>query len=151
MTTKKSNALTISSSAMRRVEKDLYEKSFYHFVKRAWREIVPDKLQDNWHIEVLCDHLQAVAEGRILKLLINIAPRTGKSVIINQMFTAWLWTTRPAKRILALSHTEGLAIDNSTNARRLIESPWYQGHWPTKLRGDQNTKSSFANDKMGVR
>lgn len=141
----------LKASEVQAVERSLYESSFYHFVIRAWPEIIPDEFQDNWHIRVLCDHLQAVAEGKILKLLINICPRSGKSVILNQLFPCWLWTHTPNKRILTLSHGQDLAIENSTNARRLIESDWYQALWPTALRRDQNSKSAFANDKKGAR
>jgi hypothetical protein len=29
---------------------------------------------DNWHIRALCEHLEAVTRGQIVKLLINVPP-----------------------------------------------------------------------------
>ena len=59
--------------------RDKCEESFYFFVKQMWRysgasaDFLP-----NWHIQALCDHLQACYEGRISYLIINIPPRAGR-------------------------------------------------------------------------
>ena len=37
--------------------------------------------QPNWAIDALCEHLQAVTEGRISRLLINFPPRSAKTII----------------------------------------------------------------------
>ena len=145
-------ALTLKVSAQQ-VHKELYERSFYEFVKAAWSEIDPNPYVDNWHVKTICDHLQAVADGTADKrnLLVNVSPGTGKSIIINALFSAWLWTHSPHLKVLSLSHKEDLAIENSTKARRLIEGDWYQSYWPIKLMADQNAKGGYANNRMGVR
>jgi hypothetical protein len=55
-------------------EKRLCENSLYEFVKRAWPHIEPAPFLDNWPIGALCEHLQAVTSGQIMKLLVNIPP-----------------------------------------------------------------------------
>lgn len=133
------------------VERHLYEGSFYDFVQTAWCEVDPAPYKDNWHVEVLCDHLQAVADGRIKRLLINVPPGSGKSLISNVLFPAWLWTHSPEKSIISTSHNQALAIRDSTRTRRLIRSPWFQALWSRKIRHDQSAKLSFANHFGGVR
>ena len=52
----------------------LYARSLKDFVKACWSIIDPDPFVDNWHVDALCEHLEAVADGRITRLLINVPP-----------------------------------------------------------------------------
>ena len=56
-------------------------------------------------------------------------------------------------RFLCASHTQSLAIRDSTKMRRLIQSEWYQRRWGDKivLTGDQNAKTKFENTEAGFR
>lgn len=136
---------------LRAFEKALYEKSFYEFIKAAWQVIDPAPYKDNWHIEVIADHLQAVVAGEFQNLLNNVPPGCGKSLITNVFFPAWVWTTMPHKSFLSVAHKETLAIRDAVKMRRLVESDWYQSFWPTELMKDQNSKGDFANTRGGYR
>jgi hypothetical protein len=57
------------------------ENSLIEFVEEAWPYIDAAPYQPNWAIDALCEHLQAVTEGRISRLLINFPPRCGKTII----------------------------------------------------------------------
>src|SRR5579885_3080271 len=47
----------------------------HDFIKIFWKYVEPDReFIDNWHIHAICDHLQAVTQGKITRLLINIPP-----------------------------------------------------------------------------
>ncbi|MDE1871774.1 MAG: hypothetical protein KGI06_06070, partial [Candidatus Micrarchaeota archaeon] len=60
----------------------LAEKSFYDFVRLAWPLVEPDMaFCDNWHIAAICSHLQAVADGKIKNLIINVPPGAMKSLL----------------------------------------------------------------------
>lgn len=83
-------------------------------------------LIDNWHIDALAEHLQAVAEGNIRFLMINIGPGYAKSIIASVMFSAWMWARNPQTRIIAATYASALTIRDSIRTRDLIVSPWYQ-------------------------
>ena len=53
------------------------------------------EFQSNWHIDAICDHLEAVADRQIKRLLINIPPRHMKSLGANVFFPAWVWAQNP--------------------------------------------------------
>jgi hypothetical protein len=57
------------------------EGSLIEFVEEAWPFIDAAPYQPSWAIDALCEHLQAVTEGRISRLLINFPPRCGKTII----------------------------------------------------------------------
>ena len=65
------------------------EGSLIEFVEEAWPYVDAAEYQPNWAIEALCEHLQAVTEGRISRLLINFPPRCGKTIITSVCWIAW--------------------------------------------------------------
>lgn len=128
-----------------------YSRAFSAFIAASWSIIDPAPFVSNWHIQVLADHLQAVADGRITRLLINIPPGTAKSLIVGVMFPAWLWTRDPSKRIISASNSLNLASRDSRKTRTLITSAWYQRLWPIALQDDENKKTAFENSAKGAR
>jgi predicted phage terminase large subunit-like protein len=136
------------------------EQSLYEFLRSAWRYIDPAVWKDSWAVEAICEHLQAVVDGQIRRLIINCIPRIGKSNTVSVAFPAWTWaqplstpTSGPGVPFLYASYKDNLSLRDSVKCRRLIESPWYQDRWGDRFRltTDQNTKARFTNDKGGER
>lgn len=136
------------------------QESLYDFLKAAWAYIDPARWVDGWHIGAICEHLEAVADGQIQRLIINVPPRHAKSLIVSVAFPAWVWAqpltapiSGPGVQFLYASYNDKLSLRDSVKCRRLIESPWYQRMWGERFRlvSDQNTKSRFTNDKGGER
>src|SRR3974390_3550225 len=67
------------------------EESLYEFLKSAWPHIDPAPWTDSWAIDAIAEHLQAVCDGQIRNLIINIPPRCGKSSITSVSFPPWVW------------------------------------------------------------
>jgi predicted phage terminase large subunit-like protein len=130
----------------------LAEQSLHDFVSQAWHVIEPEeKFFDNWHIQAICFHLEAVTEGKIPQLLINVPPGTMKSLLCCVFWPAWVWTTKPGKRFMFSSYSESLALRDSMRTRDLVANEWYQKRWPVQLKEDQNTKGRFDNSASGWR
>jgi predicted phage terminase large subunit-like protein len=104
-------------------------------------------------MQAICDHLQAITEGKIKRLIINVPPGFSKSLLTNVFWPAWEWGPRgcPHLRIVSASHSQNLAIRDSTRCRDLISSEWYATRWPIQLKDDQNAKLKFANMATGFR
>jgi predicted phage terminase large subunit-like protein len=136
-------------------ERILCAKSFAYFVKRAWRHIIPDALKWNWHMDAICEHMQALATGGITshRLLINVPPGSSKSTLVGVMYPAWLWGPggQPWHRYIGAAHEQGLAVRDNRLTRELVTSEWFRRLWPITLQGDQNEKLYFENDKRGFR
>lgn len=128
--------------------------SLYEFVKQSWHVVEPGiPFIPSWHIEEICEHLEAVSAGEITRLLINIPPRHSKSTITSVMWPAWEWLTSPEQKFLCASYSGSLSIRDNLKTRRLIQSHWYQERWSHMfaLAGDQNAKQRFENNKTGYR
>ena len=135
------------------LERALCEKSLVDFVQRAWPVLEPGQpLVMGWHVGAVCDHLEAVTDGRVRRLLINVPPGTMKSTLCNVFWPAWEWARgNESSRIISASHEVGLATRDTLKMRRLIQSDWYQELWPTELVGDQNQKQYYENASTGWR
>jgi predicted phage terminase large subunit-like protein len=123
-------------------------------VRQAWPVLEPETpFVEGMHVRAVCDHLQAVAEGRIRNLIVNIPPGHAKSLLTAVFWVAWRWIDHPEARWLFSSYREPLATRDSVKCRRLIESNWYQERWGDRyqLSDDQNQKSRFENTRTGYR
>ncbi len=139
---------------LEQVKTERARRSFKAFVMQAWPVLEPStEFVEGIHIDAICSHLQAVTEGRIAHLIINVPPGHAKSLLTAVFWPAWVWINHPQSRWLFSSYREPLATRDSVKCRRLIESDWYQHRWggQFQLRADQNQKQRFENDCTGYR
>lgn len=130
------------------------EDSLHEFVKQAWHILEPEtQFIDGWHIKAICEHLEAITNGQIRNLIINVPPRTCKSTIVSVMWPAWWWIREPHKRFLCASHSYDISGRDSRNCREIIQSDWYQRNWGDRfsLAKDNNTQHMFENNHRGYR
>jgi predicted phage terminase large subunit-like protein len=126
---------------------------FYEFVKRAWHVLEQRPFVPNWHIRVLCNHLEACYRREIRKLVICVPPGFMKTLLTGPFFNAWVWTLDPGEKFIYTSYGEQLAETNARRAKRLIESGWYKTRWPhVRLPPDAAKQVAFfENSKGGYR
>ena len=129
-------------------------RSLAEFAKQSWHILEPaTPLKWGWALDAICEHLEAVSDGRIKRLLINVPPGSMKSLLTSVIWPAWEWGPRgkPELRFLGTAHKQDLAVRDNLKCRRLIQSRWFRSHWPIELTGDQNAKTKFENAATGFR
>lgn len=136
--------------------RDNLRASYYEFAKEAWPVIEPaTPLLDNWHLGCLCEHLQAVVESQILRLVISMPPGMAKSTFATVLITPWIWTWRPAWRGIFTSYLGPLASRDSGKCRDVLDSRWYRDNFSKPngwtLSSTQNEKTLYQNTKTGFR
>jgi hypothetical protein len=130
------------------------ENNLYSFVQTAFEIVEPGtSFIGNWHIEVICNHLDAMLMGRLKNLIINIPPGCMKSFLLAVLFPAWVWIHDPTQCFMFASYDQKLSTRDSIRCRTLIESDWYRDNWGDRfyLTSDQNEKTKFANNQAGWR
>jgi len=133
--------------------------SFAEFVKAAWHVIEPGTvLKWNWHLQAMCDHLQAITEGRLTPwLIINVPPGSSKSTIVTVMWQAWEWGPKGmrTRRFVSSSFEDGNVTRDTRKTRDLVQSEWFATLWPEVLEANGKLKrsgeTSFANSDTGSR
>jgi predicted phage terminase large subunit-like protein len=144
----------VATSLSEALEVEKQRRTLAEFVKAAWHVVEPaTEMAWGWHIEAICEHLEAATRGEIRRLVVNIPPRHMKSLLVTVFWPAWVWATFPEKRWLFSSYAEQLSVKHSVVCRRVIQSDWYQRRWGHvfSLTGDQNAKIKFENDHTGFR
>jgi predicted phage terminase large subunit-like protein len=139
-----------------RVQSELARRSLADFFRHSWHVLEPaTPLVWNWHLQAICDHVQALLEGKIPKrnLIINVPPGSSKSRIVSVCTTAWRWIDYPEWRGIYTSANPRNVMRDSTYCRQLIESNWYQQSFRPKWKfaRDQNAKGLYRNTAQGFR
>ena len=113
----------------RKAEEDTerLSQSLVAFVREAFPVIKPTReYRHNWHIDAICEHLEAVSSGDIKRLQVWIPPGTMKSMNVSIFWPVWEWTRDPGLRYWCASHSLGLVWDHSSAARTLLLSNWFR-------------------------
>ena len=123
------------------------------FIHKSFNTINPSvKYSHNWHIDLIAEYLKEVYNGNIKRLIINIPPRSLKSVCISVAFPALILGKNPSSRIIVASYSEILSLKHSTDCRIIINSQWFKKLFPDfQLNQSQNEKHKFATTQNGYR
>jgi predicted phage terminase large subunit-like protein len=123
------------------------------FIEKAFGIVTPGtQFSRNWHIDLLSEYLEACYNRQIKRLIINVPPRSLKSVSVSVAFPAWCLGHDPTLRFMCASYSEKLSFDLSMDTRRVMVDPWYKLCFPkTIIADDQNEKSKFSTTAQGYR
>jgi predicted phage terminase large subunit-like protein len=112
------------------IERELCSRHLKDYVLKAWGQIEPARpFKDNWHIDAICEHLEAVARREIRRLVINVPPGSMKSLLCGVFWPSWVWTKDAEAKWITASYSPIVSRRDAYRAQRLMESPWYQERW----------------------
>lgn len=134
-------------------EQKALESNLALFVKKFWTVLEPlTPLEWNWHLDLICEHLTQAARGQCRRLIVNVPPRSMKSLLCTVLYPCWLWTTGPERRFMFVSYADELSTDHSLFRRNVMNSPLFRQHWGSVVRfsKDQNLKTQYENTRQGV-
>lgn len=124
--------------------------TLYEFLKVFWNEVSEDEFKDNWHIKLICDELQLVAERvsenkpKLYDLVINVPPGTSKSTITSVMFPVWCWTRWYHFKFITASHNATLSLESAEKSRNIINSDKFKALYPDLIvNEDKQVKSNY--------
>ena len=101
-------------------EKDRTQNEFISFVKKMWPGFIPGR-----HHAIVAKAFEDVVNGKIKRLIINMAPRHTKSEFASYLLPAWFLGKYPNKKVIQTSHTAELAVGFGRKVRNLIDSETY--------------------------
>ncbi len=118
---------------------------FAKFVKRINPDDLPGK-----HFDILTKAFHRIADGEEMRLIINIAPRRGKSERSSYLFPAWYIGRFPKKKIMAISNVKTLASDFGAKIRNLMDTDEYKAVFPNvRLAKDAQAKDKWRTNYKG--
>ena len=101
------------------------------------------------HHRLIASALEEVVKGRCTKLIINIAPRYGKTLIVSQMFPAYGFALNPQCKFIHLSYSGGLVTDNSVAVKDIMNSEYYRLLFDARIRRGSDQKAKWETEQGG--
>jgi predicted phage terminase large subunit-like protein len=135
------------------VQRERGARSLHYFIREAWPHIDPaHSFSDNWHIQAIAEHLEAVTRNQIRDLLVNVPPGSGKSSIVSVAWNAWQWIQDPTESFLVTSFDKTLTNRDARRVKDLVSSQWFQDRWGDKFRLNENEGSGefYVYDSHGM-
>ena len=124
---------------------DSAKTDFLSFVKQVWPPFI-----EGPHHRIMAEKFQAVAEGKLKRIIINIAPRHGKSELTSWLLPAWLLGQNPSRKVIAATHTTEFSQRFGRKVRNLIDSEPYKDVFPTvSLRADSKAAGRWDTNGGG--
>lgn len=144
-------------------ERARLESSYLAFYREAWHVLEPGtQLIETWELHCMIDHAEAWARGQCPWLIIGGPRGMGKSYPLSRILQPYIWAAiDPGNRLMGGSCDQALGETLATDARRLMESEWYQERWGRLAKrrtdrkvifaSDQNAKLYYRNERGGFR
>ena len=118
-------AVPLPDAARELLRRRQARQSLHEFVTYTHREYA-----SNWHHRLLCRQLDRVVSGELKRLIVCMPPRHGKSEVVSRRLPAYLLGRNPNLRVLACSHTVGLAASMNRDVQRVMDDAPYQRLFP---------------------
>jgi len=102
------------------------------------------------HHRKLARIFEEIAAGKKKRVIVNIAPRHGKSEMISYLAPAWFLGKYPQKKVIMASHTADLAVNFGRRVRNLVGSDLYHDIFPqVELQADSKSASRWGTNFNG--
>ena len=119
--------------------------SFLDFIKHVYSDY-----KVGLHHLKLAHIFEDIAAGKKKRVIVNIAPRHGKSELISYLAPAWFLGKFPQKKIIMASHTADLAVNFGRRVRNLVGSSAYKDIFPeVELQSDSKSASRWGTNFNG--
>jgi len=102
------------------------------------------------HHRRLAKIFEDIAAGKKKRVIVNIAPRHGKSELISYLAPAWFLGKYPHKKVIMASHTADLAVNFGRRVRNLVGMQPYKDIFPqVELQVDSKSASRWGTNFNG--
>ena len=131
----------------------LLRYEFRVFVHKVFATLTPGQTYvRTWHVEAISWRLERVRRREARRLIINMPPRSPKSIAASVAFPAFVLGHDPSRRIICVSYSGDLAKKHANDFRAVLESPWYRSAFPsTRIGPFKNSETEIELTARGFR
>jgi predicted phage terminase large subunit-like protein len=136
-----------------RVLEALLRNDFRAFVHKVFITLSPGQAYvPTWHVEAITLQLERVRRGEVRRLIINMPPRSLKSIAASVAFPAFVLGHDPSRRIICVSYSGDLAKKHANDFRAVLEARWYRSAFPnTRIGPFKNSETEIELTARGFR
>ena len=117
-------------------------ESLVEFMKFIWESEKKTEFDIPPYYYDMQDKLNKMLKGEMTRLIINVPPRSGKTLMITEMFPVWAMGNHPSIKFIVTGYSTSLTREFSGHSRDWYQSNSYNMVFPERspMREDQNTK-----------
>ena len=136
---------TLLEATNGKIVQEVGSNSFLEFIKHVY-----PGYKVGAHHARLAKIFEDIAAGKKKRVIVNIAPRHGKSELISYLAPAWFLGKFPHKKVIMASHTADLAVNFGRRVRNLVDSDTYKNIFPqVELQADSKSASRWGTNYNG--
>lgn len=108
------------------------------FVQNHWPEyeVMP-------HHRIIAEALEDVASGKRRRLMIEVPPRHGKSLLSSVYFPAWYLGQHPRKQVIVTSYSQDIATDFGREIIDIAQDENYTALFGTTVKSESRSAKKF--------
>lgn len=130
----------------------LVREDFCAFLQRVFQTVSPgDTFRSSWHHQAIAWQLERIEFGRNRRLVINVPPRSLKTIIASIAWPAWLLGQDPTRKIVCISYSADLALKFARDCRRVMQTDWYHRAFPACRLSRRTAEHDFETTRGGGR
>jgi predicted phage terminase large subunit-like protein len=136
-----------------RAFREILRTHFPSFLRKVFDTLSPgQKLEGGWPLEAMAYQIDRVLTGEERRLIVNLPPRSLKSITFSVALPAFALGLNPRLRIICVSYSNELAKKLANDFRAVIESDWYRRTFPgTRIGRFKNTETEIEFTERGYR
>ena len=125
--------------------RDLARDKFMVYAKHVY-----DGFIEGRHHKIIAEKLEAIAKGKLKRLIVNMPPRHSKSEFASYLMPSWFLGRNPKLKIIQATMNTELAVRFGRKVRDLIADPIYAEIFPdTDLKQDSQAAGRWETSAGG--
>jgi len=141
--------LSVEEVKRLKVIKVMCMHDFVFYTRYFFKLLYRRKWQQWGHLLIIADALKKVYTGEITRLIINVFPRGGKTELAVKMFISYCLANNAAAKFIHISYGDDLALDNSEQAKDIVQSQEYQQLFNVPLKISSKGKKKWYTQAGG--
>ena len=139
-------------SSEARLLRALLRTNISAFVHKVFMTLAPGQVfVPNWHLEAIAYQLERVLSGKTKRLIINLPPRSLKSIMASVALPAFALGLDPTRKIICVSYSGDLAKKHANDFRAILEAKWYRELFPGTRIGHKDSEIEIETTARGSR
>ena len=126
---------------------------FPSFLRKVFSTLSPGQtFESGWAVEAMAYQIERLLSGDERRLIVNLPPRSLKSIAFSVALPAFALGLDPRLRIICVSYSIELAKKLANDFRAIVESEWYRRIFPgTRIGRFKNTETEIEFTERGYR
>ena len=125
--------------------RELAKDKFMAYAKHVYEGFIEGR-----HHRIIAEKLEAIAQGKLKRLIINMPPRHSKSELASYLMPSWFLGRNPKLKIIQATMNTELAVRFGRKVRDLIADPIYSDIFPdTDLKQDSQAAGRWETSRGG--